>query len=199
MVKVRIRAIRCTDTGVIPIWLNYGGDRVNYKWKKQFAIIFTGQAFSILGSQAVQFAIIWWLTVQTESAVTLTTAALIGFIPSIVLGPYAGVWVDRLNRKTIMILADGLVAVSSGILGIAFLITQSPPLWFVYLILFLRGLGSTFHSPAMQAAIPMLVPPDMLTKAGGWAKHGEYIRKHDWACCRRCFDEFIKPFKYYAC
>ncbi|MGD9560623.1 MAG: MFS transporter, partial [Oscillospiraceae bacterium] len=39
---------------------------------------------------------------------------------------------------------------------------------FIYGILFVRGLGSTFHGPAMQAAIPLLVPTDMLTKAGGW-------------------------------
>ncbi|MEA4922782.1 MAG: cation:proton antiporter, partial [Eubacteriaceae bacterium] len=46
-------------------------------WKKQFAIIYAGQAFSILGSAAVQFAIIWWLTIQTESAITLTIASVV--------------------------------------------------------------------------------------------------------------------------
>lgn len=51
-------------------------------WKKQFAVIYTGQAFSILGSAAVQFAIIWWLTIQTESAVTLTIASVVAFLPN---------------------------------------------------------------------------------------------------------------------
>ncbi len=50
-------------------------------WKKQFAIIYAGQAFSILGSAAVQFAIIWWLTIQTESAITLTIASVVAFHP----------------------------------------------------------------------------------------------------------------------
>ena len=66
-----------------------------------------------------------------------------------------------------MITADGLVAVSSIILGAAFYFTDT-----AYLVLsplfYLRGLGNTFHGPAMQAAIPMFVPTDMLTKAGGW-------------------------------
>lgn len=84
------------------------------------------------------------------------------------IGPFAGVWIDRYNRRTVMIAADGLVALSSVILGIAFLLVESPPIWFIYIVLFLRGLGNTFHSPAMQAAIPMLVPAEMLTKAGGW-------------------------------
>lgn len=137
-------------------------------WKRQFGIVYAGQAFSILGSAAVQFAIIWYLTVRTESAVTLSFATIIGFLPYMIIGPFAGVWVDRYNRRTVMICADGLVALSSAVLGAVFLITDNPPLWFIYGILFLRGLGSTFHTPAMQAAIPMLVPADMLTKAGGW-------------------------------
>ena len=137
-------------------------------WKKQFTTIYVGQAFSLLGSSAVQFAVIWWLTVQTESAVTLTLASIAAFIPNMIIGPFAGVWIDRYNRRTVMIAADGLVALSSVILGVAFLMPEAPPIWFIYVILFLRGLGNTFHGPAMQAAIPLLVPPSMLTKAGSW-------------------------------
>lgn len=137
-------------------------------WKRQFALIYAGQAFSILGSAAVQFAVIWWLTVQTESAITLTLASVVAFMPNMIIGPFAGVWIDRYNRRTVMITADALVALSSVALGVAFLLTPMPPVWFIYIILFLRGLGNTFHGPAMQAAIPMLVPADMLTKAGGW-------------------------------
>ncbi len=137
-------------------------------WKKQFIIIYSGQSFSILGSAAVQFVIIWWLTIQTESAVVLATAGIVSFIPNMLFGPFAGVWIDRNNRRTVMIAADGLVAISSVILGAAFLMAEQPPIWFLYLILLLRGLGNTFHGLAMQAAIPLLVPPEMLTKVGGW-------------------------------
>lgn len=137
-------------------------------WKKQFATIYAGQAFSLLGSATVQFAIIWWLTIQTESAMTLTLASVFAFLPNLLIGPFAGVFIDRYNRRSVMIAADALVAISSMILGVAFLVTEAPALWFIYVILFIRGLGNTFHGPAMQAAIPMLVPADMLTKAGGW-------------------------------
>ncbi len=141
---------------------------MNKNWKKQFATIYAGQAFSLLGSAAVQFAVIWWLTIQTESAITLTIASVVSFLPNMIIGPFAGVWIDRYNRRSIMIAADGLVAFSSIILGGAFLLLDTPPVWFIYIILFLRGLGNTFHGPAMQAAIPMLVPAEMLTKVGGW-------------------------------
>lgn len=140
----------------------------NKKWKKQFLIIYSGQAFSLLGSAAVQFSVIWWLTVQTESAITLTISSIVAFLPTLLIGPFAGVWIDRYSRKTVMIVADGMIALSSAVLGIVFIFVQTPPVWFVYLILFLRGLGNAFHGPALQAAIPMLVPAEMLTKAGGW-------------------------------
>lgn len=136
-------------------------------WKKKFSIIYLGQAFSILGSAAVQFAIVWWLTMKTESAIVLTFATIAALLPNIIFGPFAGVWVDRYNRKTVMILADALVCLSSVITGIVFLLNDNPSIWFIYLVLFIRGIGSTFHGPAMQAAIPMLVPSDKLTQAGG--------------------------------
>lgn len=137
-------------------------------WKKKFAVIYAGQAFSLLGSAAVQFAVIWWMTVREESAVTLALATAASFLPNILVGPFAGVWIDRYNRRTVMMAADGLVAFSSVVLGIAFLLMEAPPMWFIYVILFIRGLGNTFHAPAMQAAIPLFVPVEMLTKAGGW-------------------------------
>ncbi len=138
------------------------------QWMKLFFTIYVGQAFSIIGSAAVQFAIIWYLTLQTESAITLTMAAIVGFLPGALLGPFAGVWIDRYNRRTVMILADGVIALSSVSLAVEFVLLDNPPIIFIYTILFFRGIGATFHMPAIQAVIPTLVPADQLTKAGGW-------------------------------
>lgn len=138
-------------------------------WKKIFAVIYAGQAFSIVGSAAAQFAIIWWLTAQTGSAVMLMLASIVSLLPNMILGPFAGVWIDRCSRKRIMIAADGLVALSSIALAAAFWIWQSPSTGIVFAMLFVRGIGNTFHSPAMQAAISMFAPTDQLTKVGGWS------------------------------
>jgi DHA3 family macrolide efflux protein-like MFS transporter len=137
---------------------------MNKNWKKQFAIIYAGQAFSLLGSSVVQFAVIWWLTVQTESAVTLTVSSIITFLPNMLIGPFAGVWIDRYNRRAVMIAARRVVARPGVILGAAFLLTGTPPVWVIYFILFLRGLATL--SPAPHASRhPHLVPAKMLTKA----------------------------------
>jgi len=135
-------------------------------WQKSFLTIYVGQAFSLLSSSAVQFSIIWWITVQTGSALALTTASIIGLLPQAVLGPFAGVVIDRYNRKTIMILADSAIAISSLLLSLSFFF-GALSLVFIYFILFIRALGETFHKSAMQASIPQLVPVGELTKAGG--------------------------------
>ncbi|MGD9559499.1 MAG: MFS transporter, partial [Oscillospiraceae bacterium] len=108
-------------------------------WKRPFILIYTGQAFSIVGSAAVQFAIIWYLTVQTESAITLTMASIVSFLPTMFIGPFAGIWIDRYNRRTVMMLADGLVAISSAALGLAFWFWGDVSVGFIYGILFVRG------------------------------------------------------------
>lgn len=142
-------------------------------WKKQFGIIFGSQAFTTMGASIVQFAVMWWVTLHTESAIMLSLAFIAGFLPNMILGPFAGVWVDRINRRTVLIIADMVLALNSVALGAAFLLSEAPPLWFIFSMLVLRGLANTFHGPAMLAAIPQLVPEEMLTKAGGW---GHMIR-----------------------
>src|SRR5512146_692973 len=82
-------------------------------WKKTFFLIWTGQIFSLLGSGLVQFALVWWLTQTTGSAVVLASATLASILPEIVLGPFAGALVDRLNRRWVMIAADGGIAIAT--------------------------------------------------------------------------------------
>ena len=143
---------------------------MEHSWKKRFFIIFAGQTFSIIGSAAVQFAIIWYLTAQTGSAVTLSMAAIAGYLPGILFGTFAGVFIDRNRKRTVMVLADGLIAISSLVLAISFIVTENPSTTLIYAILFVRGLGTIFHGISMQAAIPLFVPETELVRAGGWAQ-----------------------------
>ena len=74
-------------------------------WASKFFVIWTGQAFSLIGSALVQFALVWWLTQKTGSATILATASLVALLPQIVLGPFVGTLVDRWNRRVIMIVS----------------------------------------------------------------------------------------------
>jgi DHA3 family macrolide efflux protein-like MFS transporter len=137
-----------------------------HKPLKPFWILWTGQALSLVGSQAVQFALIWWLTRETGSATVLATAALLGLGPTIILGPVIGALVDRWNRKYILFLSDLAVAMAS--LGLAALFyTGQARIVHVFAALLIRGLGGAFHSPAMQATTSLMVPEKHLTRIQG--------------------------------
>lgn len=131
-----------------------------------FFTIWTGQAFSLLGTKIVQFALIWWLTDKTGSATVLAMASLVGLVPEIVLGPLAGAYVDRWNRRLVMIVADSLMALASVWLAWMFW-TGTVQIWHVYLIMFIRAVGGSFHWPAMQASTTLMVPPEHLTRVAG--------------------------------
>ncbi len=144
-------------------------DHQNASWRKPFFTLYAGQAMSLLTSSAVQFSIIWWITTTTGSAIALTIASVVGLLPQAVIGPFAGVWIDRFSRKTIVIFSDTTIAVSSLLLALFFWFgIESLPL--VYMVLFIRALGETFHKPAMQAMLPQVVPLSELTKAGGFGQ-----------------------------
>lgn len=141
-------------------------DRNSPRWAIPFFTIWTGQALSLLGSQLVQFALIWYLTKATESAAVLAGATLVGILPQVVLGPFVGTLVDRWNRRKIMIIADSLIALATLTLAGLFLI-GAVNIWMVFLIIFLRSLGGGFHRPAMTSSTSLMVPEKQLTRIQG--------------------------------
>ncbi|MBD2862183.1 MFS transporter [Paenibacillus oceani] len=155
-------------------------------WKKTFAIIFSGQIFSILTSAMVQFAVIWHLTETTVSATVLMIAGLAAFLPQAMLGPFIGVWLDRWNRKMTMIAADSAIALSSLLLGAYFLLGE-PSLPIVYAILTIRSAATAFHAPAFQAAIPLIAPKEQLTRVAGWNQMRSWGASSPWLRVSPCF------------
>ena len=139
---------------------------MNNNWKRTFAIIWSGQFFSILTSSLVNFAIIIWLSLQTGSAEILAYAAIAGMLPQILIGPFTGALIDRWNRKRIMMLADTFIALCTFILAYLFWFDIAE-LWHIFALLALRSIGSSFHSPAMQASVPLLAPTEQLTRIAG--------------------------------
>jgi len=135
-------------------------------WKKKFAVLWTGQFVSLISSSAVNFAIIIWLSLKTGSAEVLAFSAIAALLPQAVIGPFAGVFIDRWNRKLTMILADGFVALCTLIMSVSFYLGYES-LGLIYAMLALRSVGSAFHMPAMQASIPLLAPQSELLRIAG--------------------------------
>lgn len=136
-------------------------------WALPFFTIWIGQALSLVGSRMGGFALVWWLTQASGgSATVLATASLVAMLPGVLLGPIAGALVDRWSRRRVMILSDTLVAVFSAGLGILAWMGQLQ-VWHIYIIMFARALGGTFHWAAMQASTSLMVPKSQLTRVSG--------------------------------
>jgi len=135
-------------------------------WLFRFSTIWTGQAFSLFGSMLVQFALVWWLTARTGSAVVLSIGTLVALLPTVVIGPLAGAFVDRHSRRWMMVIADSLVALIT-----LWLVILNIPGWMqvghVYAAMFLRAAAGTFQWPAMQASTSLMVPKKHLARVGG--------------------------------
>lgn len=136
------------------------------KWAVPFFTVWTGQAFSLIGSQIVSFSLIWYLTQTTGSARALALASLAGLVPMILIGPFTGVLVDRWNRRWIMIVADGIVTFTTIALVVLFALELIQP-WMIYCLLLVRSTAGGIQNPAMLSSTSLMVPKKHLTRVQG--------------------------------
>ena len=92
----------------------------NKNWKKQIALFLISQNLSMFGSPVVGFSIVWYITVTTESGFWITLSTLATLIPQVLVSLWAGVFADRYNKKTIIMLADGFTALATLLAFVAF-------------------------------------------------------------------------------
>ncbi len=131
-----------------------------------FLIVWTGQALSLAGSVLVQFVLIWWLTQTTESVTVLALASMMAVLPRVLVSPFAGALVDRWNRRIVMIVADGTIALAVIVLAVLYAL-DAVQLWHIYLLMFIRAVGGAFHWPSMQASTALMAPEKHLSRIAG--------------------------------
>jgi MFS transporter, DHA3 family, macrolide efflux protein len=147
------------DTDGIPKATNDGPTG----WQKKAALFLSSQGLSLFGSMLVQYAIIWHITLTTQSGLILTIATIAGFLPQIVISLFAGVWADRYPRRRLIIFADALTATSTLLLAIIFLLGYRE-IWLLVLVSAIRAVGAGIQMPAVSAFLPQIVPQDRLLK-----------------------------------
>ncbi|CAM4503702.1 major facilitator superfamily protein [Paenibacillus macerans] len=135
-------------------------------WKRNIILFLSSQTISLFGSSLVQYAIMWYITLNTKSGMMMTLYILCGFIPTFILSPVAGVWADRYNRKLLIMLADGMIATVTLVLALLFLLGYDAT-WLLFVISAVRALGTGVQTPAVSAILPQIVPSDKLTKVNG--------------------------------
>jgi DHA3 family macrolide efflux protein-like MFS transporter len=138
----------------------------NPKPMKDFWAVFTGQAFSLLGSRLVQFSLVWWLTSTTGSASVLAIASIMALLPQVFIMPFAGAFIDRWDRRKVLIGVDAMNALAIIFLMSLFAAGIAQPVH-VYVVMFIRAVGGAFQWPAMQASTSLMVDDEMLSKVAG--------------------------------
>jgi DHA3 family macrolide efflux protein-like MFS transporter len=140
--------------------------QADQKTFRDFLYFWVGQLVSIFGSSVSQFVIVWWITLETESALYLSIASFLGFAPTVVLSPFAGVLADRYSRKTLIAVTDLLQALATVVLIMLFW-WGGVSIWQVLVVLTFRGLMQAFHYPASSAITPLMVPRERLSRMNG--------------------------------
>lgn len=133
-------------------------------WNKNFFLLWQGQLVSVFGDALYSMALGFWVLQETGSTTIMGSIMALVTIPRIILGPFAGVIVDRCDRKKLIILGDLIRGI--GMLMIAILaLNGSLKIWMVMLMGIVLGICSSFFNPSIQSVLPEIVPSDKLIKA----------------------------------
>jgi MFS family permease len=134
--------------------------RFSHAWRalrhRNFKLFFTGQSISLIGTWMTRVATSWLVYRLTGSALLLGVVGFAGQIPTFLLAPFAGVLVDRLNRRNMLVWTQALAGLQSLALAgltLARVITVHEVIW----LSVLQGLINAFDMPGRQAFLIQMV------------------------------------------
>lgn len=130
--------------------------------QRNFSLLWFGGLISMMGDWALMIGLPIYVYQLTGSALATSGAFLAGRLPNLLIGPAAGVFVDRWDRRRTMVVSNVLLA-----LGIAPLLLVRTPetVWIVYLVMFWQSTVAQFFNPAENALLPQLVGEEHLIEA----------------------------------
>ncbi len=133
---------------------------------RAFSILWLGQVISLIGSAMTWFAFTIWAWEKTGRASALATISFFAFLPTVLLTPVAGAFVDRWNRKLVMLLSD--LATALGTLTIFLIyVFGNLQIWHIYVISILAGFFTAFQYPAYAAAVTTMLSKEDYARAEG--------------------------------
>jgi MFS family permease len=161
-------------------------DRVPFYINRNYALEWCGQAISYIGDSIFDITLLLWVAARIGAGQTWAPAAVSGllaciFVPNLLCGPVAGVFVDRWDKRRTMLVMDALRAglvlsllLASGIVALPFFAGGAMPtagkLALIYLVVILTTTCQQFFGPARTALIGDIVDPDHQGRASGMAQ-----------------------------
>jgi len=142
--------------------------------QRNFALLWLVTLISLIGDRALMTALPFYIYQQTGS--TLAMAGMFGafYLPGFLFGSVAGVFVDRWNRKRILVVTN---VIQSGVMLLLLAVQSSAWLWLVLLVTFTQMTLAMFTMPAEGALLPSLVDEDHLVAANALTGLGNTIAR----------------------
>jgi len=135
---------------------------------KNFFLLWQGQLVSMIGIQAFEIAMMFWIKHATGSATLVGLILMVSSLPAVILGPIGGTFADRYSRRLIIVFSDLFNGIAVIALAVFIFIypdsTEFIIVWLFVVSVFVQIMGSFFR-PAISAAIPDLVPEDRIEGA----------------------------------
>ncbi len=131
-----------------------------------FGAIWLGQLVSVLATTMTGFALTLWVFEQTGQATALALVHVFFITPFLVVSPFAGVMIDRYNRKLMMMISDLGGGLASMVI-LTLVLLGRLEIWHLYIAAVIQGLTNTFHWPAYSAAISTMVPKEQYGRVNG--------------------------------
>lgn len=136
------------------------------RWKTNVGLFLGGQTLSLFGSMIVQYAVMWYVTLETGSGLALALYAVAAFGPQGLISIFGGTLADRMNRRVLVMVSDSAIALTT--LALAFVMMAGvTDLWIILVAVGIRSIGAGFQTPAVTAMIPQITPPDQLLRVNG--------------------------------
>lgn len=133
-------------------------------WNKDFILLWQGQLVSYLGDVIYSFALSFWVLEVTGSTALMGIVTAVSMAPRLILGPLAGVWVDKLDRKKIIVICDLIRGIILTYIGVAaFMGTLK--IWMVFAAGISSSICSAFFGPAVTSVKPDLVDSEEIVRA----------------------------------
>ena len=129
-----------------------------------FRLYFGGQCISLIGTWMQQIAMSWLVFRLTGSVLLLATVTFTAQIPILVATPYMSVFVDRFDRRKLLVLTQTLSMIQALLMAILTL-TGFVQVWHIMVLSLLIGLINALDNPTRQSFYPSLVSPDKLSNA----------------------------------
>jgi len=139
---------------------------VSSNWKRNVALFMTGQGLSLFGSSLVHYAVMWHITLKTQSGLMMALIAIAGAMPVFFISPFGGVWADRYNKKHLINISDAIIALVTLVMAVIFSFGFDL-IGLLLICLVIRALGQGVQMPAVNALLPKLVPEEHLTRCNG--------------------------------